>query len=382
MKTRIAILVPSLAGGGAERVASELSNSLKDLYEVFFIIFDGSNQVYKANGTIINLNLPPKNGIRKFVNFIKRIYVLTQVKKSNRIKVTISFLDSANIPNVLSFGNTIITYHSMHSISGRSFYFKIATKFIMLFSPKIVAVSHGVKHDIEKYYKLNNQEIEVIYNLTQEVSKLYQNNVFGDYLINVGSLRYPKGQWHLIKSFKIIKEKYPSLKLLILGDGELKVKLVQLVQILGLADSVIFTGFVEDPMSYIHHSRAFVYTSLYEGLSNVLIEALKVGSVVISTDCKSGPREILCTDPTIESSILTSVFCDYGVLVPPYNVNFQPDFSCEISYEEKEYANAVIKILNNKVKYDEYKTKSLIRAKEFSIENITQKWIKLIEGIK
>ena len=97
----------------------------------------------------------------------------------------------------------------------------------------------------------------------------------------------------LIKAFFLFQKKFQKYKLLLVGDGILKKKLVNEVDNLGLNKKVLITGWSENTHQYLKRSKIFVLSSLYEGLGNVLIDSINYNVPCISTDCKSGPREIL-----------------------------------------------------------------------------------------
>ena len=106
-------------------------------------------------------------------------------------------------------------------------------------------------------------------------------------------MRKQKDHESLIRAFKIFNEYYNNYKLIIIGHGNLEEKLKHLVSSLNLKNKVIFTGWVKNPRSYLKKSKLFVLSSLYEGLGNVLIDAINYDTPCIATNCRSGPKEIL-----------------------------------------------------------------------------------------
>jgi glycosyltransferase involved in cell wall biosynthesis len=111
-------------------------------------------------------------------------------------------------------------------------------------------------------------------------------------IITVGTLKAQKNHELLIRSFARVRESRPA-RLMILGSGELETHLKQLAASLGIGDDVIFPGFAADPWPYYASSNLFALSSDYEGYPLVLVEAMRCGLPVVSTDCESGPREIL-----------------------------------------------------------------------------------------
>jgi glycosyltransferase involved in cell wall biosynthesis len=96
-----------------------------------------------------------------------------------------------------------------------------------------------------------------------------------------------------LHAFALVQNEMPALSLLILGEGSLKEELLQLTCSLGINKKVHFLGFKDNPYSYLKNAKCFVLSSLYEGLPTVIIEALSLGINVVSTNCPSGPYELL-----------------------------------------------------------------------------------------
>ncbi len=179
----------------------------------------------------------------------------------------------------------------------------------------IVAVSHGVAQDLAQITRLQPERIRVIYNpvLTPELQAKAREPLDHPWfapnqppvIVGVGRLRAQKDFATLIRAFARVRQSRPA-RLLILGNGPEKVRLLELVQQLGLQEDVALPGFVQNPYAYLARAAVFTLSSAWEGLPTVLIEAMAVGVPVIATDCPSGPAEIL------EGG-------RYGVLVPVGN---------------------------------------------------------------
>jgi glycosyltransferase involved in cell wall biosynthesis len=111
-------------------------------------------------------------------------------------------------------------------------------------------------------------------------------------ILGVGRLTVQKDFPTLIRAFARVRQKR-NARLLILGEGELRSELNALVAELGLQADVALPGFVENPFVFMRHASLFVLSSAWEGFGNVLVEAMACGMPVVSTDCPSGPAEIL-----------------------------------------------------------------------------------------
>ena len=166
----------------------------------------------------------------------------------------------------------------------------------------IIAVSAGVADDLAKITKIARERIDVIYNpiVTQELFD--KSKVFPDHpwfkmgeppvLLAVGRLTEQKAFDVLIRAFARVIENH-RVRLMILGEGEERPPLEALVKEYGLEEDICMPGFVPNPYAYMAHAAAFILSSRWEGLPTVVIEAMALGVPIISTDCPSGPREIL-----------------------------------------------------------------------------------------
>lgn len=163
---------------------------------------------------------------------------------------------------------------------------------------RLIGVSQGIIDELNDYPELKGIPKTAIYNVFDfNLIKLHSQGEIiddiGSYMISVSSLTHRKRVERLIYSFKKISEAHAELKLLILGEGELKSNLCSIVEECGLKDKVVFYGFCSNPYPLISKAKMLMLTSDSEGLPTVIIEALSLGVPVISTDCPTGPAEIL-----------------------------------------------------------------------------------------
>lgn len=218
----------------------------------------------------------------------------------------------------------------------------------------VVAVSHGVAENFVNRYKYNANKVKVIYNPVYDPS-MYKNDgvILNEDFFEEGiPVIIGVGRFTSQKNFKLLVEAFSEVvkvrnsKLILLGDGTLKRDIEGLVKRLKIEEKVWMPGFVSNPQAYIKKANLFVLSSDYEGFGNVLVEAMGTGITVVSTDCYSGPSEILQGGK-------------YGILVEVGNVN--------------ELKEAILEGLSNPFDSD----KIVNRAKDFSIEKaaaIYQKW--------
>lgn len=393
---KIFIISQSLNTGGAERVASNLSLELsKNLnYKVYLVLFDGNNQTYPAGCEVIDMQLPPKNNkLLKIINFFKRIKKLKKLKKQYEVDVSISLLNSPNIINVLSKykDKTIVSVRNLMIKSKLGLFGKLSLKYSSKKADKVVSLSELVKIDLVNNYNIKEDKIITIYNSCDK-EKLLENSKKDDvkipkyeYVVNVGRLSNQKGQWHLIKAFKLIHKEFPNLKLVILGEGSYRKRLEQLICDLNLEDSIYLYGYVKSPHIIIQNAKLFLFTSLYEGLGNVLLEAIACETPVISVDCPAGPKEILkkiTNFKELNIPVKDIEYSDYGILTPPFDSNIDYEgANKELNQEEILFASAVIEVLKNSELIDKYKKICKKRIKDFSVEIINNQWINLIDSL-
>ena len=167
----------------------------------------------------------------------------------------------------------------------------------------LLAVSRGAADDLAQFAGLPPGSVQAQYNpIVARAPRAASNTPaeretawwHGDQrrLLAVGTLKAVKDFPTLLRAFALLREQVDA-RLLILGEGEERPALESLIQALGLTDVVELPGFVVDPTPYYARADLFVLSSTHEGFGNVIVEALDHGVPVVSTDCPSGPREIL-----------------------------------------------------------------------------------------
>lgn len=170
-----------------------------------------------------------------------------------------------------------------------------------------------------------------------------------------------------------------SVRLLILGDGELRPALVKQAEQLEISDRVWMPGFVDNPYKYMAQADVFVMPSLYEGFSNAILEALACGVPVISTDHETGAREILAPASEYRQKVKDRIdLGDYGILVPVCGGDM--DFSSE-QYLQGEIllADAIKMVLTDSNLAKRYRQAALERAKQLDLKSVCKQWISVIE---
>lgn len=384
MKEKLLFISPSLCGGGAEKTIANLSLVLSKKYDVSIVVFNDTDIKYAYSGRLISLGKSKtKSKLEKIFFAIKAIFKVRRIKKKQKIDYSISFLATADLVNVLStVKNTknIISIRNTDSLNHEgsiNYYF---TKFSCKKADHIVSISEQVKKDIIKKFRINHNKITTIYNPAMRTDFGKSEMMFDDdffknpVFLNIGRLTKQKGQWHLIKAFSLVVQHYKNAKLLILGEGELKSELGSLIKHYKLENNVFLLGFVKNPYDYLMKSKCFIFSSLYEGLGNSILEAMTCSTPIISTDCVSGPREILAPDTDWENKTTTRVdYAKYGILVPGFNSTLDID-NRSILPAEKKMAEAMQKIISNEELCNNYRKQSKRRSRDFDVEKIAMEW--------
>lgn len=395
---KIGLYIFSLAFGGAERVVSRLSTILeKHGYTVFVILDDLSNIQYEYSGTMLSLDIPHNaHGFQSIRNIFVRKNKLRQFKEQYAFDAVVSFLFLPNMVNILSKTKKCKTYVSIrnHFLSHK--YDSISSIISHILARKyykradgVICVSELVKQDTIKYLHVKTDKVSVLYNpydiedinkkaVINESNKLQELNGSKTFtFVSTGRHSKQKAFWHLIKAFSLLSKEYENIKLVLIGDGNYRQNIEKLINDLKLNEKVILTGLQKNVFPIEKQCNAYVMTSLFEGFPNALAEAMCLGLPVISTDCKSGPREILAPGTNINETTTSIENAEYGILVPPLEneVNWDSEF---ITEGERKLANAMKMIMNEKY-MNLYSEQSLKRAKVFSFDACYNAFISIVK---
>ena len=317
-KKLLSIFIPSMAGGGAERVALTLAQDwLQRGHRVDLVVMEkgGELEGLVPDGVrLIALNVNQmRRAIRPFADYLQR-------ERPFAVQVSLWPLTViAVLARKLARSNSRLVLSEHVALTKQYAHFSLATQLLLKYSTRwaypradaLLVVSDDAAKDVAMLAGMAKSDIETVYNpLTIPPAK--GGNVAaiealwgipnGQRILHVGKLKAQKNQALLIRAFARL-EGHDDARLMILGQGELEAELRALAGSLGVTDRVIFAGFQLDPAPYYASADLFVLSSDYEGFGLVLVEALANGLSVISTDCESGPREILADG-------------DYGTLVP------------------------------------------------------------------
>lgn len=393
---RVNFFIGTLSIGGAERVVSNLSLNINKNIEKNILIFGENSRIdYPYGGKLVYLDKSKSTNILTKIKIIRdRISSIKKIKKSKQCTTTISFLEYPNLINTLTSksGKSIVSVRNhmstKHSTGIKSKLWNVTIKYLYPRADLIISVSEEIKRDLIENYKINPDKIKVIYNSydIEKINRLAKEEVEYEYkeifnnpvIITVGRLNKQKGQWHLIRAFSEVKKQIPNAKLVVLGEGNLENYLRELAKGLNIDKDVHFLGFQKNPFKFIAKSKIFVLSSFHEGFPNALAEAMACGIPVISSDCLSGPREILAPDEFKFDKIKYDIDENrYGVLVPVCDGN-KYGIDDPITDEEDKMSQDIIELLNDEEKCEYFAKQSVKRIKDFEVINIINEWESII----
>ncbi|NMA90754.1 MAG: glycosyltransferase [Amphibacillus sp.] len=305
-KIKILFFIYQMGAGGAARTLLNIINNLdREKYQPVLVTLD-YNGSYESE--------IKDDVIFKKVNtqrLSRSIFKLAKIIRTEKINVVFSTIPRVNtiaiLATHLSFTKAKCVVREASNLDG-NFIERLKLRAfgcIYKLSDQVISLSEGVKKNLVERYKLKPKDIKVIYNpidineiqnkiATEQLKSEYQALFQSDRktIINVGRLVPQKDQATLIKAFAKINEQIKS-RLIILGEGPLLEDLTTLTQDLNVSEHVHFVGFQHNPYLFFESADLFVLTSKFEGFGHVLAEALATGTPVVSTNCKSGPAEIL-----------------------------------------------------------------------------------------
>jgi glycosyltransferase involved in cell wall biosynthesis len=352
---KIAFFLQNLSGGGAEKSVVNLSNFLvNDGVDIDIVLVEKHSAVYlKELDTKIrvidlhkNRSLKSIIKVKKYIENNKPDVVMSSVTHINIILALVALISRKTKTkiaiNQVNHLSSIIGYHIKNKMLKKLIVKAII--YVYNFTDGSISMSKGVEKDllengltIESKYIYN----PIFLDLMIDKSKGMSNDSRKTF-IAIGRIVPQKNFSLLIEAFSLVNNEFEST-LIILGEGPLRSDLEKQIADLGLTKNVFLEGFVDNPYQYIKNADVFVLTSLWEGFGNVIVESLALGTQVVSTDCDSGPNEILENGK-------------YGFI--------------SSAFHKFELARLMIEALNNPIDSDLL----IKRGKQFSVESSAKKY--------
>lgn len=367
-KKKVSFFIPTLNAGGIEANTIRLAKGfIKDGFQVDLLVANSNGEYKERVSNEVNIIDFKCNKIiktlPKLIRYIKteKPSVLISASEGANIVTSISrfFLRRYSTKIIISIRTHLSTEYSETNSKMKRFFPMISK----VFYPKvdgIVTVSRGVAEDVSELLQIPLKKISVIYNpivddtIEALSSEKIEHPFFKDsrdypIILGAGRLTKQKDFETLLYAFKEVRKKM-MCKLVIIGEGEERKRLEALIQELNISDDTDLIGFVQNPYSYMKNADLFVLSSAWEGFGNVIVEAMATGTNIVSTNCPSGPSEIL------EGGV-------YGELVDVGDY--------------KNLSEGIIKVLKNPLPHNVLKK----RANYFSVATALNKY-KELAGLK
>jgi glycosyltransferase involved in cell wall biosynthesis len=376
VRRRVAFIINSLAGGGAERVMATFlraSEPESRSFDLSLILLDRETPAYEAPAFV------PIHQLDTRFSLLRSVVAVYRALKADRPDVTVSFLTRANVANVLAarlLGIPAIISERVNTSShlgdglGGAFA-KLIVRATYGLARRIIAVSPGVADDLARNFGIQKAKLAVISNpidletIQRDAARAAEtpaiDSLGGNYVAAMGRLVPNKNFGMLIEAFA--QSGIPG-QLLILGDGPERPALERRIAELGLNGHVLLPGFSANPFPLLRAAKCFVLPSNAEGFPNSLLEAMAIGVPVISTNCASGPSEVLA-DLARGSVVDPVVAAKYGILVQPNTASAMAE---------------ALKRLEDRTVRERYAEQAVIRAREFSIDRAKREYWSIISS--
>lgn len=371
---KMSVFIYSMAGGGAERVVSNLLKHLAKHYELHLVLQNSRIDYELPKNVILHYledSKPFESGFLKLVKI--PLLALKYKALSKKLGIDIHFVWMnrpcyiAGLARIFGLkGCFVFNECSTPSVLYQNAGIKGAvSKFLLRFLyPKadlIYPNSTGALLDLRDNFDIDETKMRVLYNALdlssikqaslEELDESFENGFF----LSVGRLDEGKNHELLLRSYAKLRAKRQKVPdLVILGKGVLENHLKSVIKELDLEGCAHLLGFSKNPYKYMSKCKAFVFLSRFEGFANVLIEAMACGALVISSEHKSGAKELIGDD-------------EYGILVPVG--------------DEEASLKALERVLDEPDLEDFYYPLALKRADDFDVNKIANKLINELENL-
>ena len=346
-ESTVLVMVYSLYGGGAERVASILASGLAERYPVIVACCEKKEREYPLKKGVETVYCPMFYGSIKakhrfYAKFIRRI------KKQSNTAVAISFMFTMNRINILSKGREKIICCERNSPLKREPEHMPIIRKMYAQADYVVFQSILVRDLFDEKVRAHSTILPNPVSVSCRCSAHARHRI-----VNIGRLNPQKNQSMLIRVFARFAELYPEYTLSFYGDGELQPDLEKIARELGLQDKVLFHGNSEHVHEEVADAEMFVLSSNYEGLSNALLECMMMGMPCISTACE-GSVDVIRDG---ENGLLTEVG------------------------NEEQLLRAMLRLAEDADLRERLGRAAAETAQRFRKEVVLQQWLSLVEGL-
>lgn len=391
MKTfRVLIVIGTLQiGGGAERVAARVGSELsKRGHDVHLVTFYEADEKYAFAGTYHSFAESPKRSrLYKVWGIPVRLWRIRQYIKRQQPDTVISFLEEANFYALFAKWlfrlSPKVVVSVRNNVLHRGRVFHVLMRWLYPKAVSVVSVTRAVEQILRNSFGIRNTT--TIYNpidatVVAEQSQQALPQQFrwlqtaSPLVVSIGRLIHQKGQWHLVRTFTQVVEKYPTAQLVIVGGGEYKGKLQTLIDDCGVKGHVHLVGTHKNVYPFLAAADVFAFSSLFEGMPNTLLEAYSVGLPIVTTDCVSGPREIIAPELSVSETVVYPYYSEHGVLLEPLSDVECWENSKDVPLQDSEA------MLGEQIcrQLQDSKSRQYATDDRFNLEHITDQWQALL----
>ncbi|WFM69995.1 glycosyltransferase [Halomonas sp. CKK8] len=308
MSKLISVLLPDLRGGGVERIRIVLAHEFSRVgHDVEFVLMKARGELLheaKASFPVIDLATHRARGmplaLARYLRHRRPDTLLAAMWPLSVIAPVATRLSGHRCEVVVSEHNTLsVQYRDWGRLHRGLMRASMALGYRL--ADHRLGVSTGVVEDIARMSGLGSDAFDMVHNPVPprsapapeaiEAAEALWDGPSGARVVTVGSMKAQKNHSLLLRAFARLDR--PDARLMFVGDGKGRDELASLARELGVADRVILAGFHPDPKPFYQTADLFALSSNYEGFGNVIVEAMACGTPVVSTDCPSGPGEIL-----------------------------------------------------------------------------------------
>lgn len=357
MKT-IAFVIPSLSSGGAERVVSTLSNELIKDFNVVIINFGTNTPFYQLDDRIKLLYCREKiEPSKNFWESLKLNYGLykrvSAIFKIENVDLGIGFMTTANVLAIMAAKANKIPVLISERIDPVHATTPLAWKHIKKWVYPKTNYLIVQTEQIKKFFAKRMSETKLLILPNPLSNELSPNNSGNpprkNIILNVGRLSNQKGQDNLIKAFANLNPF--QWELVIVGEGPKREAYEKLIGDFGMEEKISLVGQIKNISEYYNSAKIFAFTSHFEGFPNALIEAMHMGLACISTDCPTGPSELI--------------------------INGENGFLIQVN-DEKTLSEKLSILINDKKLIESYSIAAQKSTQKFKVESVSKEWKRII----
>ena len=357
---KIIIFMPSIDGGGVEKnlfiVTNYLSKKIKNINVITFD--DRFNSNFNRKVKILNVVKKKKKIYSKYYKYFKCLLLLyREISKQKCLVFSFQANVYCCILSLLLRFNLITRSNSSPSGWNKNYFKNLIFKFLFKIPKKIIVNSVDFKKEIDKKFNINSKLIYNPLNINEIKRKSNSKLKLNFYknakikAINIARFTDQKDHMTLLKSISNAIKKKIKIKILILGYGPNKSMMKNFIRKNKLSENIKILNFQKNPYKFLKNSNLFILSSFYEGLPNVLLEAISLKKFIISSNCPTGPREILQNG-------------EFGML-------FKPG-------DEKDLTNKIIDFNNKTKKYNKITSKAYASLKRFDFNTSCEKYFRVV----